>query len=85
MAKESRPLNPYDPDDRYCYYCHKQYASMGTFKRHVVAKHGIGMGAMLGLLSPEEEAERQRAMAERGESDDPWMAARRHPYYKAPS
>jgi hypothetical protein len=61
----------YRDDDRYCFYCGKQYATNGTFKRHIITAHGLGLAARLRLLTPEEEAERQRLMAEAGEQDGP--------------
>lgn len=66
-----------DSYNRYCYYCSKQYTTMNTFKRHIVNAHGLGLASILGLLSDEEEADRQRAMTENGESD--------HPMYTTPA
>ena len=38
------------PDDRFCYYCQKQYASLGTFCVHVVKVHGEDFAKHLKLL-----------------------------------
>lgn len=61
--------DPWHPENRYCYYCSRPFATPGTFKRHVITKHGLGLARRLDILTDEEEAERQRIMAERGESD----------------
>lgn len=63
--------HPLDPDDVYCFYCSKQYKSLAGFKRHIVQIHGVGLAARLGILTDEEEQERQRVMRENGEADDP--------------
>jgi hypothetical protein len=48
-----------DPEDRFCHYCHKQYANLGVFKRHIVNSHGTGLAKVLGLV-PVTDAERFR-------------------------
>lgn len=52
--KKGRAPDPFDPEDRYCYYCQKQYANLGTFKRHIVREHGLNMARRLNLLTQAE-------------------------------
>lgn len=63
--------NPWHRENRYCLYCRKQYKTPGTFKRHVITRHGLGLARQLDILTLEEEAERQRIMAANEEMDDP--------------
>lgn len=65
-----RYSQPISAEDLYCHYCSKQYKTLHTFKHHIVDQHGLGMAAILELLTDEEEADRQRLMAEKGKSDD---------------
>jgi len=42
--------DPYDPQDRFCLYCQRQYSTLGRFRRHVINKHGVGLAKRLGLI-----------------------------------
>jgi len=45
------PSTHVSPDDRYCFYCDKQYSSVATFGTHVRSKHGDGLAKSVGLLN----------------------------------
>lgn len=56
--KKRHPIrvpDKYNPEDRYCFYCNKQFANLGTFKNHVVNKHGSGLAKVLGLIPVTDE------------------------------
>lgn len=45
------PQTHVSPDDRFCFYCQKQFVAIGTFGRHVRTKHGDGLARSVGLLN----------------------------------
>lgn len=70
MVTRRRNTDPWHWENRFCFYCQREFATPGTFKRHIITRHGLGLAKTLGLLTPDEEAARQRLMAERGERDE---------------
>lgn len=58
------------PEDKYCYYCGKQYADYSVFKRHVITRHGAGMARVLCLLTPEEEMARWASLSPEERADE---------------
>ena len=59
MTFTPKAPDPHRPEDRYCFYCDKQYSTLGRFRRHVIDEHGVGLAKRLGLvpLDPDEVIE----------------------------
>jgi hypothetical protein len=45
------PQTHVSPDDRFCYYCQRQYTRISTFGPHVRRTHGDGLAKSVGLLN----------------------------------
>jgi hypothetical protein len=62
--------DPRDQEDAFCYYCQRQYACLGQFKRHILREHGLGLARRLNLLTQQEEDDRAAQVQAEGQVVD---------------